>query len=394
MKNLLRFLSIAATVAAVMGLVSPANAVRGGRGDMQCVSKTADVGSLNQGVDTLVTYAITIRNGGSIAATGVVIEDTLPAGATFVSSSCTESSGVVTCNVGDVAAGAQVSRYIVVEFVDPQPNGDPDYLNSADVSSTSTDSNSGNNNCQLGLDVIPVVLPPDLMCVSKTVDKDTLPIEGGSLTYVVTVKNNGAGLATGVTVTDVLYGAVNVTGANPNSCNGTTGTIECTLPDLLAGLSDTLTLSVNVPALAAGTVVTNSASVDGNEVDPTPGNNAGAQCAVATTIVERGGDGCTPGYWRNHLDQWAFTPYSPGDSWEATFGVTLGGSLVGITLGEGINLGGGGVRKVIRHGTAGLLSAAHPSVDYPFTVAEVIAMVQSGNVDALVAANEAGCSID
>jgi len=396
MRHIPLFLFAAAI--AFMGLAAPADAfVIEDRPDMQCVSKTADTDALNQGVDTTVTYTVTIRNGGSVAAEGVIISDTLPVGADFVSASagCTESSGTVTCNIGTVAAGAQLSRQIVVEFVDPQPQpSDPDYQNAADVSATNGDTSSGNNLCTHDLNVTPVVEPPDLACISKTVDQETLTIDGGSLTYVVTVKNNGPTTATGVTVTDFLDPNVTVTGAIPDSCSGVAGTIECLLGDLLAGASDTLTLNVSVPPLAAGTTVANSARVDGNEADPTPDNNAGTQCAVETTIVDRGDEGCTPGYWRNHLEQWVFTGFAPGDSAEAVFGIDLKGALDGITLEEAVNLGGGGIRKVLRHGTAGLLSAAHPDVDYPFTVAEVIAFVQAGDIDAVVEANEAGCPIN
>ena len=64
-----------------------------------------------------------------------------------------------------------------------------------------------------------------------------------------------------------------------------------------------------------------------------------------------------------------------------------------ITLGEAIWARGGGLKKLSRHGTAALLSAAHGDVDYPYTVAEVIALVQAGESDLLVEANELGCDI-
>ncbi|MFO8007312.1 MAG: SdrD B-like domain-containing protein [Candidatus Brocadiia bacterium] len=86
------------------------------------------------------------------------------------------------------------------------------------------------------------------------------------------------------------------------------------------------------------------------------------------------GEGFTPGYWRNHLDDWV--GYSPGDSYEAVFGVDLTGRLDGLTLLEGVRLGGGHHRALIRHSVAALLNAAHPNVDYAYTEAEVIAMVQ------------------
>jgi hypothetical protein len=104
-----------------------------------------------------------------------------------------------------------------------------------------------------------------------------------------------------------------------------------------------------------------------------------------------GGEGCTPGYWKNHLGDWSPTGYSPADDFDAAFGVDL--FSPDITLDDAVNARGGGVKKLARHGTAALLSAAHPQVNYPFTVAEVIALVQAGDVDPLVAANELGCEI-
>lgn len=103
------------------------------------------------------------------------------------------------------------------------------------------------------------------------------------------------------------------------------------------------------------------------------------------------GAGCTPGYWKNHLEDWPMTGYSPADDFDSTFGVDL--FSPDITLEQATRARGGGVKKLARHGTAALLSAAHPAVDYPFTVTEVMALVQAGDVDPLVAANELGCEI-
>jgi hypothetical protein len=104
-----------------------------------------------------------------------------------------------------------------------------------------------------------------------------------------------------------------------------------------------------------------------------------------------GGEGCTPGYWKNHLSDWAVTGFNPSDDFDTTFGVDLFRS--DITLEQAVNANGGGVKKLARHGTAALLSAAHPSVNYPYTIGEVIALVQSGDSGSLGDANELGCSI-
>ncbi len=61
---------------------------------------------------------------------------------------------------------------------------------------------------------------------------------------------------------------------------------------------------------------------------------------------------------------------------------------------QAVNAKGGGVKKLARHGTAALLSAAHPDVAYPMSVAEVIAAVQAGDAGTLAANNELGCPIN
>lgn len=103
-------------------------------------------------------------------------------------------------------------------------------------------------------------------------------------------------------------------------------------------------------------------------------------------------EGCTPGYWRNHLQAWAATGYSTSADFDTTFGVNY--FTPDITLGQAIQLGGGGYNPIARHGTAALLSASHSGVDYPYTVAQVIAFVQANDKDTLEAANELGCPLN
>lgn len=109
---------------------------------------------------------------------------------------------------------------------------------------------------------------------------------------------------------------------------------------------------------------------------------------------ERGAQGLTPGYWKNHLEAWV--GYDPGDSFEGTFGVDIVGP--DITLLQALETGGGKFIALDRHAAAALLNAASPLVEYPYTVAEVIAMVQdayatgdwSSAKDNLEDANELG----
>ena len=85
--------------------------------------------------------------------------------------------------------------------------------------------------------------------------------------------------------------------------------------------------------------------------------------------------GCTPGKWKNNTDIWGPTGYLPGDDWDTTFGVDAFNP--DLTLLEALKQGGGGVKALGRHATAALLNAAHPGIAFPFTVAEVISLVQA-----------------
>lgn len=113
------------------------------------------------------------------------------------------------------------------------------------------------------------------------------------------------------------------------------------------------------------------------------------------------GEGCTPGYWkaRPHHDDWAATGYSTGQTFASAFGVD---AFPGMSLLQVLGQGGGDLIALGRHAVAGLLSSAHPSIDYGIFPADVIAMFQnayaSGDYEAtkdiLAAANEQDCSFD
>jgi hypothetical protein len=87
-----------------------------------------------------------------------------------------------------------------------------------------------------------------------------------------------------------------------------------------------------------------------------------------------GGEGCTPGFWKNHPEEWP-APYDPADLFSDVFGVTIAGDP-DLTLGEALRLGGGGENALARAAVAALLNAASDEVNFEFTVEEVIEKVQ------------------
>jgi hypothetical protein len=121
----------------------------------------------------------------------------------------------------------------------------------------------------------------------------------------------------------------------------------------------------------------------------------------ATKKDKKGGEGCTPGYWKqdHHFDSWA-APYHPTDSANTAFGVAV--FSPDRTLLAALSTGGGGVNAFGRHAAAALLNAASGPVDYLWDVAQVKAAIAaaktSGNWEAaknlFAAQNELGCPLN
>jgi hypothetical protein len=104
-----------------------------------------------------------------------------------------------------------------------------------------------------------------------------------------------------------------------------------------------------------------------------------------------GGEGCTPGFWRNHLTWWAGTGYSPNDKVNATFGCDLVGDD-DLTLGTVIDAPQT-YGTLAFHAIAALLNASSPSVDFGLSADEVKDLACAGDKDSLASENEKGCPL-
>ena len=109
-----------------------------------------------------------------------------------------------------------------------------------------------------------------------------------------------------------------------------------------------------------------------------------------------GGEGCTPGYWKqpHHFGSW--TGYAPDDAFAEVFGVPYDKTLLGA-----LKTGGGKEKALGRHAVAALLNGASAGVDFAFSAADVIALVQQawdsgefeGIKNQLAAENEQHCNL-
>jgi hypothetical protein len=127
-----------------------------------------------------------------------------------------------------------------------------------------------------------------------------------------------------------------------------------------------------------------------------------------TTTTETqppGSGGCTPGYWKNHTEDWV--GFAPDQLVSDVF--SNAGSLGSMTLLSALSAGGGSSLTaakalLIHHAVAALLNSTHPDVDYAFTTAQVIAWTSealaSTDRDAILslknlfdAENNRGCTV-
>ena len=158
-------------------------------------------------------------------------------------------------------------------------------------------------------------------------------------------------------------------------------------------------------ALAGGGFATGSTSDTTTTGTTTTGTTTTGTTTTTTTTEPPGAGGCTPGYWKNHTEDWV--GYAPGQTVGSVF--ANAGGLGSMTLLQALKNGGGETlddakRLLIHHAVAALLNSAHPDVDYAFTSAQVVSwtsdMLTSSDRDAILALkdlfdleNNRGCTV-
>jgi uncharacterized repeat protein (TIGR01451 family)/fimbrial isopeptide formation D2 family protein len=258
-----------------------------------------------------ITYTINYRNNGQGDAINVQITDTVQAnllavgtitavglscngttptpGVQFV---CTPNAGAFGANLAgvlpfnaagtitfqvrvpaNVAAGSLISNAAKITSVGPNATPDPNTSNNTQ-GATSTVVNTSAD-----------------LSITKTDAPDPV-IAGQNLTYTITVNNAGPSDAQNVVISDELPASLSYVSATSNdasvSCTFVSNKVSCTKATFAAGgPAVVVTLVVRVdPNVAAGTVLTNPATVGSSTSDPNTANNT----ATTTTTVQTDAD--------------------------------------------------------------------------------------------------------
>jgi uncharacterized repeat protein (TIGR01451 family) len=232
--------------------------------------------------------------------------------------------------------------------------------------------------------------------VAKTCQPPSVQV-GQTITYTCTITNTSSGDSPNLlldSVTDSVAGDI-TSQANAAGCGSLTPAASCQVTyTFVAQLVGTLQNTVTVHYHPDGFP---------NDITDT------ASCSVEVT----GGEGCTPGFWKNHTSLWdgvgsddVTSTIQTTDLFNATFGVTSAQSGLddSVTLLDALSVSGSNLAALDRQATAAIISADASGVNYPYSVAQVIAIYQDavtpgGSYDinsalaALQAANELNCPL-
>lgn len=207
---------------------------------------------------TSVQYTITVTNNGPDNATGVRVNDLIPAELTYIGSSATQGTydnqtGI--WYIGNLANGASVTLTINAAV----PLGTNTYINIATVTGNENDPNLLNNQDTTQLNGEAAA---DLT-ITKTVDNPK-PKFGNYVHFTITVHNAGPDDAGDVVVTDIWpTGLIYVNSSSPITFNSNIFT--WTVGTLLHGQSASLNITAIVNALGQ---ITNFVNVTSNVTDP------------------------------------------------------------------------------------------------------------------------------
>jgi uncharacterized repeat protein (TIGR01451 family) len=216
-------------------------------------------------VGDAITYTVSLFNDGPSAATNVTVDDLLPAQVAFVSaipSQGTYNPGTGIWNVGTVIPGTPQTLTITASVTSPNPQANAASISHADQ----FDPDTNNNSAIASVDP----LQADLVLL-KTVSNPT-PNVGDTITFTITLLNDGPRDATNVMVSDLLPAGLALVSATPSQGTYASATGAWTVGTVTTGTPQTLALQATV---VSPNPQTNTASISAaDQFDPATGNNS------------------------------------------------------------------------------------------------------------------------
>lgn len=250
--------------------------------------KTADKRTVN--LNDNIVYTIQLNNAGPDVATNVIIEDRLPSGLQFVSSSTlSNTSGLLTATIPSILSGQTI--YFTYTA---RATGSGSIINVAEVVAADqrdSDSTPGNgatiNEDDDDDEVVNVINSNPMADLSlQKLASNSSPSIGDNVIYTVRISNLGPNNATNVEIKDILPAGltlVSATGADQNLVVG--NTVTASFVTILANSSEEFYITATVTG--SGSILNRAEVTKSDQLDPdsTPNNGGDEDDDDTNTIA-------------------------------------------------------------------------------------------------------------
>ncbi len=268
--------------------------------DVVATAAQADLVATNSAAPTSVaagsnvTYTQTVDNLGPATATSASFTQVTPANTNFQSITppagwtcgtkpAIGGTGTITCTDGsNLALNTPVTFTLVLQVDSGTPSGTN--ISETDTATASNIVPGLTTNSATANVTVANANSAD-MAIVKTASPMPSVAEGDTLTYTLTITNNGPASATNVTVLDPLPSAVTYLSSTTTAgtCSEANGTVSC----LLGTMPNAGTATIHILTLAGNPgVYMNTATVSADQTDPTPGNNSSTQTETITAATQ------------------------------------------------------------------------------------------------------------
>jgi uncharacterized repeat protein (TIGR01451 family) len=231
---------------------------------------------------SILTYNVSVHNGGPAPAAQVMIADTLPApflSATSSQGVCGGAVGVttMTCNLGALPAGSTATYSVSVQLPTLQTTGS--FTNTATATVTDAGGNNVDPNLANNSASATTTVQQTQTCNSTTTDLQVVgsaqnggPAVGSGDTFTWQIKNNlGTTPANCAVFTSTMPSNFTINSVTGTGCSASGHAITCNLGTVNGGTTSIVTVNFNVGPTAGTFSTTGLASFSGT--DTNSGNN-------------------------------------------------------------------------------------------------------------------------
>jgi uncharacterized repeat protein (TIGR01451 family) len=327
------------------------------------ITKTANVSQVTASGDEIV-YTVTVENRGNVTLTNVVVTDPL--------------SGL-TQTIDSLAPGSsesfEASYMATQEDFDTRGGGDDDIDNTAQADSDQTDAVTASY-------AVGILYDPELS-VLKQANVESVDEVGDKILYTISVSNTGNITLTDVTLEDTLIEDSLSNDADQDGVidgDDGDGLLEVDETWIWTG-EYTVTQADYDAALETPETyyIRNTATADSAQTDPVTSSEE-------VSLVEVAFEGLSPGYWKNHPEDWDgistttsfenffFGSQQSGLKWMVKSpgkGKEKFVSQQDISMEQALELTGGAEAALARQAVAAVLNTQAEDVTYRFTEAQI-----------------------